>query len=71
MTAVFAAPAAAHGLPRTWGLLDDGQNRLTAQQSRPHPVLGQNAVCGFWNAGIAVHGHDPDAEPFQFIDPQL
>ena len=71
MTAVFAAPAAAHGFPDAGCLQHDGQNRLTAQQTRSHPVFGQNAVFGSWDNRIAVHGYDPDAELFQFSHPQL
>ena len=71
MTAVFPTPATAHGFPYAGGLLDDRQNRLAAQQTRPYPVLGQHTVSGFWDEGVTVHGHDPDAMFFQFIYPQL
>ncbi len=70
MTAVLAAPAAAHGFPDAGRLQGDEQNRLAAQQTRPHPVLGQDAVSGFRDKGVAVHPHNPDAVFFQFTHPQ-
>lgn len=71
MTAAFPAPSAAHGFPDAGCLPDDGQNRLAGHQTRPGPVLGQHAICGAWDEGITVHGHDPDTVRFQFIHSQL